>query len=346
MDYAELRALLRREQELTGRRIVVAQFLCTAKQTLLFVARADLDAPHVEPVRLSHPDLDRFAAVHFRTPGGVRMLYEDLGDGGVAAWERFAGLVAPLADWSQPQDLVYLVPHGILHDLPLHTLPVAGQPLIVRNPVAYAPTAAVLRHTLRAGPDRGPLRSAAVFGDSRGDLPSARAEAVAVAELLGVEPLLGPDVRTAPVLGALGEAEVVHIAGHGRVALADGFDSRLELADGEALRAADVLRLRSRARLVVLSGCETGLSEQRPGDELVGFTRALLLSGVSGIVSGQWRVSDASTRDLLSRFHRAARDPTTTPADALRRAMLEIRALPQYRHFYHWGGFILAGSWR
>jgi CHAT domain-containing protein len=96
----------------------------------------------------------------------------------------------------------------------------------------------------------------------------------------------------------------------------------------------------------VLSGCETGVSEQRPGDEVVGFIRALLLSGARSILASQWRVADASTRELLRCFHQAASDPVNSPAEALRHAVREIRGDPRYSHLYHWGGFALVGSWR
>jgi hypothetical protein len=346
MTFEELHARLAAEQEACGgRRLVVAQYFCTATRTLLFIARSDDDTPHVSQIPLNYAALRGFAATSFRTPGGVRMMQQDSADGGVAAWNRFSTLTAPLSQWSKPEDVVYLIPHGILHDLPLHTLLVDGVPLIERNPVCYVPAAAVLRHTLGVAPDPAPT-TAAVFGDSRGDLPNARQEAVAVADLLGVEPVLGDDVDRSRVLAALAEASPVHIAGHGLVSATDGFDSHMLLAGANALRAADLLSVRCSANLVVLSGCETGVSRQRAGDELVGFTRALLLSGVPSIVSSQWRVADDSTRDLLHQFHEFARDPAIPLAEALRRAVLHIRARPGREHLYHWASFTLVGSWR
>ncbi|WP_370354369.1 CHAT domain-containing protein [Catenulispora sp. EB89] len=359
-EFGEIRALLEAEEAATGRRIVLAQYLCTPRRTLMFLASPRHSRPHVVDVPLDHAALRSFAGVTFGVPGGVRMMAQDLADGGLAAWHRFAGLVEPLAAFARPDDVVYLAPHGALNDLPLHTLPIDDVPLIVRNPVCYIPAAAALRHTLTGG--RGPERTAAVFGDPRGTLPSARQEAVDVARQLGVKPVLGPDVRREPVLAALASAAVVHIAGHGRVSAADGFDSFMELADRATLRAADLLPVRSAARLVVLSGCQTGVSEQLPGEEHAGFIRALLLSGVTTILASQWRVADDSTRELLTAFHRlrtgtpgtagtartagAAGAAGLGPADALRGAVLDIRSRPGLDHLYHWGGFVPVGSWR
>ncbi|WP_370378111.1 CHAT domain-containing protein [Catenulispora sp. GAS73] len=359
-EFNEIRALLAAEEAATGRGIVLAQYLCTRQRTLMFVATTRHSRPHVVAVPLDHAALRSFAGAHFRIPGGVRMMAQDLADGGLAAWHRFAGLVEPLAAFARPDDVVYLSPHGALSDLPLHTLPIDGVPLIERNAVCYIPAAAALRHALTG--DHGPARTAAVFGDPRGTLPSARREAVDVAWQLGAEPVLGPDVGRDRVLAALASAAVVHLAGHGSVSAADGFDSFMELADQDTLRAADLLPVRSAARLVVLSGCETGVSEQRPGEEQAGFIRALLLTGVTTILASQWRVADDSTRELLTAFHRlrtgtpgtpgtasspgTAGTPGLGPADALRRAVLDVRALPGRNHLYHWGAFVPVGSWR
>jgi hypothetical protein len=349
--FGEIRALLTAQEEAAGgRRVIVAEYLCTPERTLLFGARADWARPRVAPIALDHARLGRFAATTFRAPGGVRMMMQDLDGGGIAAWQEFSALLAPLAAWSDPDDVIYLVPHNALHDLPLHTLPLEGMPLIERNPVCYVPAAAVLRHAL---PGRTPRTSggaasevAAVFGDASGDLPHARREADAVAALLGVTSVLGSDVTRERVLRALEIARVVHIAGHGNLSIEDGFDSYLDLAGHDRLRAADLLGRQCRAGLVVLSGCETGVSEQRPGDEVVGFARALLLSGGHSILASQWRVADSSTQELLHHFHQAARDPANSLADALRQAIREIRTDRGYSHLYHWGGFALVGSWR
>jgi CHAT domain-containing protein len=217
---------------------------------------------------------------------------------------------------------------------------------VERNPVCYAPAAAVLRHTLRGHQPAFTPGAAEVFGDSRGDLPHAREEATMVAALLRVTPVTGDDVTKERVIQALQHGTVLHFAGHGQLSTADGFASGLDLAGTDTLRAGDLLGRTCTTRLAVLSGCDTGVSELRPGDEAVGLIRALLLSGARSILASQWQVNDTSTRDLLCRFHQAAREPAVSLAEALRRAAGSIRDDPQYHHLYHWGSFALVGSWR
>lgn len=344
-SWPELRDLLRREErEAGGRRVVVAQWAATPGRTLLFGMRADWSEPRVERVEVDGEALDAFARTHYRTPGAVRMLMADHGARGEEYWARFAPLVAPLAAWTGPDDVVCLVPHGPLHDLPLHVLPVDGVPLGLRNPVFYAPAAALLRHTLgREG--RPPGGGAAVFGDPSGDLPGARAEAAAVGLALGTAPLLGDRVTRAAVLTALRTARVLHFAGHADASADDGFEAGLMLAGGDVLRAREILSVRTGARLVVLGGCETGVSEHRPGDELAGLARALLVAGAGALVVSLWRVADASTEALLRDVHHRA-EAGAPLAEALRGAMAAVRSVAGWEHFYHWGGFVMIGQWR
>jgi hypothetical protein len=137
---------------------VVAEYFCTPERTVVFAARADWDEPRAAHLPLDYAALQRFAAGTFRQPGGVRMMMEDLADGGLGAWHQFAGLLRPLADWAARDDIIYLVPYGILHGLPLHTLPLDGAPLLDRNPVCYAPAAAVLPPRSLRERRRGRLR--------------------------------------------------------------------------------------------------------------------------------------------------------------------------------------------
>ncbi|MGV9558764.1 CHAT domain-containing protein [Streptomyces sp. NPDC003522] len=346
--YAALRAALREERRHTGgRRLVVAEYRCTPAETLVFGLREDWDEPKVTAVPLDHGALCRFAGQYVHRPGGVRAPAQDPDGAGTRVWDSFAPLVAPLSAWTAPGDLVCLVPHGALHDLPLHTLAVAGEPLLLRNPVIYSPSGAALLELLKRGA-RGPAArtgGAAVFGDSLGDRPMALGEARAVAGLLSVEARTGAEVTGDRVLDALGSRSVVHVAGHGRLSTGDGFEHGMELADG-TLRASDLIGRRVAAGLVVLSGCETGVNEYRAGDEPVGLTRALLLGGSRTVIAGLWRVADGSAAALFSVFHRGLAAGYGS-ADALHRAARAVAGRsPDRRHFFHWGAFIAVGDWR
>src|SRR5262249_23174623 len=144
-----------------------------------------------------------------------------------------------------------------------------------RNPVVYGPSAAVLKYVVgRRARDRPRYLRAAVFGDSRLNLPSARAEAVALAAALGTEPVLGAEGTRDRFVQGIEGADIVHIAGHAQLSADGAGGAGLQLAGQDVLSATEVLGLPNlNAAIVTLSGCETGVNESAPGDELMGLTR-------------------------------------------------------------------------
>ncbi|GAA1294546.1 CHAT domain-containing protein [Saccharothrix xinjiangensis] len=337
-SWEEVRALLRRERRRHGRKVAVLQYYVDGDQAVVFGLDPDQGRPLLARVAVDLADLDRFAETTFRLRGGVRTLMDDFADGGAGAWQSFAPLVAAARDWTAPDDVVYLVPYGPLHDLPLHTLHVEpGIPLGVRNPVCYVPSLAVLAHVL--GGERGSGPPFAVFGDPDGTLPRALEEAHAVAAAVGAEALTGSAATRAALTRALSSSAAVHVAAHAKASVVDGLSSGVKMADG-TVTATDLLTVAVRADLVVLSCCETGVSQHRPGDEAVGLVRALLHSGARTVLTTQWQVNDESARAVLTAFHRA--DPLLPRAEALRAALSAMTDT----HFYHWGGYVLAGDWR
>ncbi|MFB7247295.1 CHAT domain-containing protein [Streptomyces populi] len=344
---AQLRAALAREEQRTdGRRVLIAQYRCVPAGTLVYGLRSDWDEPRLAAVPLRYSEITEQARMWFQVPGGVRMMMEDY-DGDVGDWHRLAPLVSPLAEWADPGDLVHLLPHGVLHGLPLHTLPVDGIPLLLRNPVCYAPSAAVLHglwHRTRRAADARQGR-AVVFGDPRGNLPHAAHEARAVAELLGLRVELEEEVTLARVRAALRGDGLVHLAAHGVLSVGNGFERGMELADGRLHASALLGEQTSACGTVVLSGCETGVNEQRPGDEPVGLTRALLLGGSSCVVVSQWQVADDAAAELLMAFHRELRAGAGAPLALHRAALDSAGGTNPQQHFYHWGPFTAVGDW-
>ncbi len=79
-------------------------------------------------------------------------------------------------------------------------------------------------------------------------------------------------------LRALDGAPLAHLAAHGHHDRENVLFSRLDLADGP-LMAYDIQRLAAAPRQVVLSACDVGRTVVRPGEEILGFTAALLYIG-------------------------------------------------------------------
>ncbi|HEY8132770.1 MAG TPA: CHAT domain-containing protein [Thermoanaerobaculia bacterium] len=113
------------------------------------------------------------------------------------------------------------------------------------------------------------------------------------------------------------------------------------------LEAREIMRLDLAADLAVLSACETGRGRVGAGEGLIGVSWAFFVAGCPTTVVSQWKVSSASTTELMIEFHRLLRtagQENRTRAETLRRAALKVRANRAYRHPFYWAAFVLIGD--
>jgi len=112
------------------------------------------------------------------------------------------------------------------------------------------------------------------------------------------------------------------------------------------LLAHEISHLDLRARLVVLSGCQTGLGDEVRGEGLVSLTRSFMQAGVPRVVVSLWNVNDRATAELMKRFYRALMEKGLPPSSALRCAQLSLRRQPEWSAPYFWASFVFQGDWQ
>jgi CHAT domain-containing protein len=134
---------------------------------------------------------------------------------------------------------------------------------------------------------------------------------------------------------AIAEAEYIHFSCHAQVDHENPLASGLMLAPQEPGGLASKLTLGEvfesvhvpRARLVVMSACETGLTKpDRFHDEYVSLTGGFLYAGARTVISTLWRIPDLTAWFLMRSMYSVLRDGSTIRA-ALSRAQNELRAL-------------------
>jgi CHAT domain-containing protein len=104
------------------------------------------------------------------------------------------------------------------------------------------------------------------------------------------------------------------------------------------------MKHRLRADLLVLSACQTGISESLAGDEFAGLAQAFLYAGARSVLVSLWSVQDTSTADLMTAFYTNLSNGSNK-AQALTQAMGTVRAHTQWQLPYFWGAFVLIGDW-
>lgn len=231
-----------------------------------------------------------------------------------------AAVLTPLLADVGDRDLV-VVPTGILTTVPWAALPgCAGRPVTVA-PSATAWCAA--RQQLTAARQRDPgwpgPRAATLLVAGPG-IARGGAEIRAVAGLRPCASVLtGADATPAATLTALDSAAIAHIAAHGQHQAENALFSTLELAGGPLL-GYDLQRLARAPLMTVLSSCDLGLTDVRPGDETFGVVTALLTAGSATVIASVARVADDTAMAAMVGYHQAI-TAGAAPAAALAAAL-------------------------
>jgi CHAT domain-containing protein len=182
--------------------------------------------------------------------------------------------------------------------------------------VTVAPSATVwraarARRRARSAPEGSLL--VAGPGNTHGE-----AEVRAIAALRpGATVLSGADATPAATLAGLDGVALAHLAAHGHHEPENALFSSLDLAGGP-LMGYDVQHLSVPPTTVVLSSCDLGLTDVRPGDEALGMATALLSAGSATVIASVSRVADHTATAVMTEYHRAA--GRAAPAEALAQA--------------------------
>jgi CHAT domain len=216
-------------------------------------------------------------------------------------------LVAPLLPTFGDSGAV-IVPTGALAGIPWSVIPgLRGRPVTV------APSASAWLAAQRSVRPAIAARPLLVAGP---DLYHAIGEVTEIAAIYpGSRPLTGREATVDATLRALDGAELAHLAAHGHHDRDNVLFSRLDLADGP-LMAYDIQRLSTAPKHVVISACDVGRTVVRAGDEILGFTAALLHIGTPTVISSVTRVADDAAVGVMPAYHRALRSGAR-PAEAL-----------------------------
>jgi len=125
----------------------------------------------------------------------------------------------------------------------------------------------------------------------------------------------GADASVGAVTALASEADVLHVAAHGRHAVDNPLFSGLELADG-TLFGYDIDLIPRVPDTVVLSACEVGRSSVRWGEEAIGMTRIWLHAGTRCVIAAPVVVADDVACELLGAMHEGLA-AGEAPAEAL-----------------------------
>jgi len=202
-----------------------------------------------------------------------------------------------------------------------------------------------------ASSDRGVVD----WTESLPSLPGTRLEVSMVARLARqtrpasrLETLLGCAAEASALRSAAnGGADLLHIATHARVDAERPRLSALALTPDSQTRPPvsafgllDILGLKLKSRLVVLSACDTSRGRLLPGEGVLGPAQAFLQAGSAAVLASYWRIDDAETADFMQKFYTHLFAEHLPAAAALRSAQLEAARTSSS---HTWAAFALYG---
>jgi CHAT domain-containing protein/tetratricopeptide (TPR) repeat protein len=268
-----------------------------------------------------------------------------------------------------------VVPDGPLQALPFETLELPDDTGLVveKFDVSYLPAAALALNARRPGRQwRFPWqRELVAIGDPVTGkesapenplaaseqwlpLPGAAEEIRAISRIVRgrTEQHLAADARKAYLAGSKLELlPLLHFSTHASADMQDPERSRILLAPPERNAPFDFLFLREiygldlkGVDLVTVSACDTERGKLVRGEGAQGFSRAFLAAGAAASVTSLWRVTDASTAELMKQFYFAL-SSGESKAEALRTAKLKfLRSGSALDHPRYWAAFVLSGD--
>ena len=177
----------------------------------------------------------------------------------------------------------------------------------------------------------------------------ARQEAQMIGQILNTAPLTGKLATKCEVLKQISSVAVVHIAAHGRmetgeIALSPNpeRESQTPAEEDYMLTMADVMSVKLRAKLVVLSCCHSGRGEIK-AEGVVGIARAFIGAGARSVLVSLWAIDDEATLEFMKSFyHNFVKGRSAS--ESLNHAMKCLRESEKFRDVKYWAPFTLIGD--
>ncbi len=276
----------------------------------------------------------------YTSQGNVSGIQDHLDKMTKTLWDRLLGPIhQKISEFSLDSPArVLLMPSSGLHILPLHAAwrieNEQKRYFLDDYPVAYVLSMRLLkddRHRMSPQQRSSSSKSLLSVINPTGDLNYAQFEGEAIVQGMAESKILkGRQATLEAVLAAMPHYNYVHFACHAKYDMTSGLLTRLLLADKKTLTVETILKSLSleQAQLVILSACETGMTEAiRTAEEYFGLVAAFIRAGVSDVISSLWAVDDLSTALLMIEFYRLHLEEGWLPADALRQAQCYLRDL-------------------
>jgi len=288
---------------------------------------------------------------------------------GVFGLSLYSDLLAPFAARISRLDHLIIIPDGVLSLIPFEAIPWPSSEITTLRPAFLIDACAVSYHySLRlwaltrkrevAGGGRFLGFAPVVFKPGPlADLPASELELREISRLFQDREresqvhFFQQATRSVFLRSNLELFSFIHLATHGVINRQRPSLSQLVFSPGSEDRdssdhllfAGEIYNLQMKAKLLVLSTCDSGSGKLVESEGIIAINRAFFYAGAQNILFSLFQVEDERTCELMVRFYREVLDGVPLPL-ALRRAKRTLLDDPLTRHPFYWSGFLLLGG--
>jgi CHAT domain-containing protein len=296
-------------------------------------------------------------------------------------YELYKTLIYPIKKYLI-SDRILISPDNILSYLPFETLPTSPNPvdgILYRN-IAYLMNYYDISYTYSAtftaehvksifsfslenkviafAPNYGKtidiqsiLKSRQSEMGNLPDLPYARQEAEYVSKITDGKLFENDAAQESVYKKEAGKYDIIHLAMHTFLNDKEPMQSTLifspakDTTEDGFLKTYEIYGIPLKAKMVVLSSCNTGSGLLYSGEGILSLARGFIYSGSESVVMSMWEIEDRSGTEIVKQFYNNLKKGNTKSA-ALRKARIDyLKKADQLRsHPYFWSTLIIYGN--
>ena len=243
----------------------------------------------------------------------------------------------------------------VLYDFQLHYAYSAG--LLLKNKIRREQLPVNISCLAFAPPYQGTLQiaqsgSLELLRSSTGQLEGTANEIQQISHFIDGKFDFGATATERQFKASANQFGILHLAMHGVVDFDNSSFNHLKFSDlsqdnleDNLLHHYEIANMDLQAQLVVLSACETGVGKYEKGEGVFSLARSFMYAGIPSVVMSLWKVSDASTSQLMPYFYESLMEGQSKDG-ALREAKLHFlkEANIEFRHPFYWSAFVVMGD--
>jgi CHAT domain-containing protein len=201
-----------------------------------------------------------------------------------------------------------------------------------------------------------PQKTFLCIADPNGNLPAADQEGKTIEglfetrKLKRLDLLLGSQASASATKKMMANYAIVHFACDGYMDSVYSSGNGLILSSKQGqndavLSGSEIMWLPMKAGLIVLSACETAVSEYDGGDGIQGLAWSFQAANCPTVIASRWKVDDSETSVLMVKFYENLLATKATVAEALQKAEVSLIQSKSVRSKpYFWAAFDVFGK--